>query len=190
MSTQVWIALVTRFCLGLFFVASAIGKFLHWNNFRAGVRKYEILPSRFVRIAGITLPFIELVLASALVLGTAIPVVGLASALLLAAFILGIAINLRRGRFIECNCYGIAGTNAISRGTIVRNILLIALALTTTAINLTGSRSDGLREDRAVFSSLGAASVVFLVLGSIVVSIALIEWMIAISDRSSQLSRT
>src|SRR5690242_19945467 len=106
-SVEVTLILVARLCLGLFFLPSALGKLTNRRGFVQGTLDYQLLPERAARIFAAVLPWVELVLALALILGVALPLAGLATALLLLCFIAAVLANLRRGREIECNCYGI-----------------------------------------------------------------------------------
>src|SRR5262245_52593328 len=101
---EAFIVLVARLSLGIFFLPSALGKLANRHSFIRGVVAYQILPKRIARIFGLVLPWIELVLALALIGGVALFITGLATACLLVCFITAITINLRRGREIACNC--------------------------------------------------------------------------------------
>ncbi len=75
------------------------------ENVRA-VRAYRILPESIVPIVGHLLPILEIVVGACLVLGLLTRMVALLSALMLAAFIIGIASAWARGLQIECGCFG------------------------------------------------------------------------------------
>ena len=70
------------------------------------MRAYRILPESIVPLVGHLLPVLEIVVGLCLVLGLLTRVVAVLSALMLAAFIVGIASAWARGLQIECGCFG------------------------------------------------------------------------------------
>jgi putative oxidoreductase len=130
------VLLAIRLCLGLSFLVAGLSKVFNWRRFVSGVIDYQILPTRPAQVVGLGLPWMELALAVALLLGIAVPAAGLIAALLLASFTLAVVANLRRGREISCNCFGMAGTTTISTGTAARNALLFAMAAGTVILGL------------------------------------------------------
>lgn len=133
-STASVVALAARLCLGLFFLQGALGKVVDLRQFIRGVVDYRMLPEPAARIFGALLPWGELALALALILGVAVPLSAAAAMVLLACFITAVGVNLRRGQAIRCNCHGIAATSAIGWGTIARNGLLLALGPSAAAV--------------------------------------------------------
>lgn len=70
------------------------------------VMRYELLPERVALVVAAGLPWAELILAMALVLGFA-PTIALSLAgLLFSAFAVGVAVNLIRGKRFDCGCKG------------------------------------------------------------------------------------
>lgn len=78
------------------------------GNVRA-VRAYQLLPESLVPVVGYALPVAEVLVAVCLLLGLATRVMAVLSALLLAAFVIGIASAWARGLQIECGCFGGGG---------------------------------------------------------------------------------
>jgi uncharacterized membrane protein YphA (DoxX/SURF4 family) len=74
-------------------------------------------------------PWIEIALGALLVAGVARPVVALTAAALLAAFTVLLIMRLAQGRRPPCACFGAWSTRPIGAGSVVRNVVLIALAL-------------------------------------------------------------
>lgn len=188
MKTGMAILLVARLCLGLFFLTSALGKLTHQRSFVRGTMAYQILPECPARIVGYTLPWIELALSLALIVGFALPITGLLAMLLLLIFIAAVAINLRRGRLIACNCHGIAGTKTISLGTITRNVLLFLLGAALVSLSRDHRLTASLRDDLPAISSGITALVLLLMLSFCVISVLLLEWTVDISSRVSRLT--
>jgi hypothetical protein len=81
------------------------------------------------RFAIPVVPWIEIVLGALLTAGVALPVTGLVAAALLAVFTVLLAVRLAQGRRPPCACFGRLSTRPVGPGSIVRNLILIALAL-------------------------------------------------------------
>lgn len=120
---------VARLAIGSFLLPSGLGKLADLTAFTAGVRAYRILPERLVPVFSRMLPWLEITLALMLLLGILVPTAALITSLLVACFTIAVGINLARGREIDCQCHGVAGSRSISWGTIARNLPLIGLSL-------------------------------------------------------------
>ena len=120
--------------LGLLFIGAAVHKLLNLEAFRTVLRDYQILPPSLVPVVAMTIPLLELLLGAGWFVGNAVGTATAAcSALLLGTYALAIAINLARGRiYIDCGC-GFGGSadaeQMISAGLVVRNVVLLILAL-------------------------------------------------------------
>jgi len=127
----------------ILFIPAAIHKLANISQFTAILRAYKILPKRMTLIASWLIPSLELLLGAAwLLLGIInLPttVIATMSAMLLGLYTLSIATNISRGRsYIDCGCsFSTTITNTdddttmqhLSMGLVVRNILLIIVAL-------------------------------------------------------------
>lgn len=80
------------------------------------VRGYKVLPDGAATVVGRTLPWVEIVLGTSLLLGVAPAVTGAAAAAMFAAFVAGLTINLLRGRRdLDCGCFAFsAGDSEIA----------------------------------------------------------------------------
>ena len=76
------------------------------------VRAFRMLPEAVVPTFGHLLPILELVLGACLLLGLLTRFTGVASTLLLTAFVIGIAAAWARGLEIRCGCFGGGGLSA------------------------------------------------------------------------------
>jgi uncharacterized membrane protein YphA (DoxX/SURF4 family) len=70
------------------------------------VRAYQLLPADVVPVVGHTLPVLEVVVGACLLLGLVTRVSATVSAMMLAAFVAGIASAWARGLSIDCGCFG------------------------------------------------------------------------------------
>ena len=76
------------------------------------VRAYDLLPESIVPTVGHLLPIVEVVIGACLVLGLLTRLMGIFSALLFVAFIVGISAAWARGLQIDCGCFGGGGFDA------------------------------------------------------------------------------
>ncbi|MFC6082841.1 MauE/DoxX family redox-associated membrane protein [Sphaerisporangium aureirubrum] len=73
------------------------------------VKAYELLPESVATAVGYGLPIIEIVVGVLLVVGLLTRAAGAVSALLMLAFVVGIASAWARGLRIDCGCFGGGG---------------------------------------------------------------------------------
>lgn len=76
------------------------------------VKAYQLLPNPTAEAVGAALPFVEIALGLLLLLGLATRLAAAVSAMLMAAFVAGIASAWARGLRIDCGCFGGGGTLA------------------------------------------------------------------------------
>jgi uncharacterized membrane protein YphA (DoxX/SURF4 family) len=105
-----WISVLARLVLGGVLVVAAIAKLSQSpaEQVRA-VRAYQLLPHGVDAAVAYTLPFVELVLAIALIVGVATRIAAVASGVLMLAFVIGVASVWARGLSIDCGCFGGGG---------------------------------------------------------------------------------
>ncbi len=75
------------------------------------------------------LPFVELVLGAVLITGVDRPVAAWTAAAVLAAFTVLLVVRLAQGRHPPCACFGARSAMPIGPWSVVRNLLLLALAV-------------------------------------------------------------
>ena len=97
------------------------------------VHAYDLLPYGASRIAGATLPFVEIAVGLLLLVGFATRLAAAVSTVLLAVFVGGIASVWARGLRIDCGCFGGGGELAADRSPsygweIGRDVALLAMA--------------------------------------------------------------
>lgn len=118
---------VSRLMLGMVFGLSAAGKFLDGAGTRRAVGEFGV-PVRAVPPVAAALPWVEAVLAVAVLLpATAVPAAAGALALLL-VFTAAVLWLLRAGKRPSCACFGAASERPIGWGTVARNGVLLLLA--------------------------------------------------------------
>ncbi len=122
--------------LGLMFLLAAYHKLSNGADFRVTLLEYQLLPHWLAMPASRIIPVFEILLGGSWLLPlTSQSTTAIASAGLLGAYALAIAINLYRGRVhFDCGCsFGGKGDNEqfLSSGLVGRNLVLIAASLIT-----------------------------------------------------------
>lgn len=87
------------------------------------------LPVRFAPLLGTGVPLLECVIGAALLLTATAQFAAFVAIGVLFSFIIGIVVNLLKGRRPDCHCFGQLHSAPIGPAILVRNSLLLALAL-------------------------------------------------------------
>ena len=128
-----WVGLLARLVTGAVWIVAGAIKLPDASGSIRAVRAYELLPESIVPMVGYALPVVEVVLGLCLVLGLLTRVMGVLSALLFVAFIVGISAAWARGLSIDCGCFGGGGQieDATSKypGEIARDVGLLLLSV-------------------------------------------------------------
>jgi Ca2+/Na+ antiporter len=116
--------------LAAVFAHASYGKISASDEFAGVVHNFQVLPRSLNRLFAATLPFIEMLVALALLVPQTRSIGALAACVLLGVFAVAIAINLRRGRtHIDCGCFRANVAQPISIWMVVRNLILMAIAM-------------------------------------------------------------
>ncbi|MFI5715468.1 MauE/DoxX family redox-associated membrane protein [Nocardia sp. NPDC051750] len=112
---MVWAALAGA--VGTVLVIAGVPKVADRARTERSVRGYRLLPDPLVPVVAAALPWAEIVLGAALVLGLVPRVAGFAAAALFVVFFLALTVNLLRGRRdLDCGCFAFAaGKDEIAR---------------------------------------------------------------------------
>lgn len=119
---------------GLLWIGAAWHKFEARESFQGVLADYQLLPARSSGVLSRLLPMIEAALSAAWLFALWPVATVSATAMVLAAYATAIAINLMRGRtHIACGCsFSVgSGEQPLSWTLVLRNLLLIVLALVT-----------------------------------------------------------
>jgi len=161
-------ALACRLLLGLMFLRSSVAKLLDARDFEFTVSRYEVLPARLVRPVGRWIPRVELFVAVMLLAGVGTRFAALVVAALLAVFAAAIAINLLRGRSIDCGCHSSTAPEQIHWRLVGRDLgLAFAATFVAYAAPVVLSVDGAVSADASVpnsdaFAVLVAASTLYL----------------------------
>lgn len=128
-------ALAARLILGLVMAAAALPKLLDPPALAQAIHAYRLLPLAWVNPAALLLPWLELLLALALLGGFWLRAAALWTLGLMVAFILALSLNLVRGNPVDCGCFGSGAPQSLEarlvemRWAILRDVGLVLLAL-------------------------------------------------------------
>ena len=125
--------LLARTLVGGVWVAAGVLKLPDPNENVRAVRAYDLLPESVVPVVGHALPILEILVGVCLLLGLLTRVAAVVSAVLLVAFVVGIASAWGRGLSIECGCFGGGAGPAANAAAkypweIARDVGLLALS--------------------------------------------------------------
>jgi uncharacterized membrane protein YphA (DoxX/SURF4 family) len=107
-----WLSTLARLVLGGVWIAAGATKITDLDVSVRAVRAYRLLPETVAQIVGAGLPPAEILLGVLLVVGAGVRAAAVVSAVLMAAFVVGIASAWARGLRIDCGCFGSGGALA------------------------------------------------------------------------------
>lgn len=119
-----------RFLLAVVFLVAATGKLLDRKSLEKAVRNYKLVPEPWAAPIAAWLPPVELAASALLFAGVATGLVAAGLAVMLAVFAGAVAVNLLRGREIDCGCFSTPSPKKITWLTVARNVALAAAAVT------------------------------------------------------------
>lgn len=135
------IQLLLSLGFSLLFIVAGVHKLSNRLRFQGIVEAYQVLPGSWAPLVVVVIGITETILGVSWLIGNS-ALIPLASAVLLSVYVVVISINLYRGRtYIDCGCGFFAfagktevdsGIQQLSFGLVMRNYLLIALAITAT----------------------------------------------------------
>jgi uncharacterized membrane protein YphA (DoxX/SURF4 family) len=118
-----------RVALCIWLGAAGLAKLADTQNFARAVRHYRVLPPRLAKVYAMAAPLAEVVISVQLFVGLLVGVAGWLAMLLFLSFGVGVGINLRRGRNLDCHCFGPRLPMRIGWHTLVVDGLLVVAAL-------------------------------------------------------------
>jgi hypothetical protein len=88
-----------------------------------------MVPDIFINISAMILPWLEVFLGVFLILGIWMPGTVILYNLLMMIFITALTINVFRGLDVNCGCFSTDSGESINMGTILRDIVFLAMSL-------------------------------------------------------------
>jgi thiol-disulfide isomerase/thioredoxin/uncharacterized membrane protein YphA (DoxX/SURF4 family) len=165
--------LLARLILAGVFALAGIGKMLDIPGSIKAVQGFGI-PQRLSRPIGIALPIIELAIALLLLPVSTALVGAIGGALLLVAFLGGMINSLRKGEAPDCHCFGQIHSEPVGTSTIVRNGVLLVLAL----LVVTGGESPGHSLTGWLGDETGAVQVLVIVVAVLTIAVGGLLWLV------------
>ena len=116
-----------RVVLGLLFAWAALAKIGDARSFAEQVHNFRLLPLALENLAAMTLPWVELVAALAMVLGVRARAGAVIATAMLAVFTAAVLSALYRGLDIECGCFGTSDLTRVGWAKVGQNLAMLAL---------------------------------------------------------------
>jgi len=116
------IVVLLRIALSAVFGVAGVTKLLDLGGTREALKNFGA-PQSLIPALAFLLPFIELVVAVALLVDNSTSAGALGALALLGVFILAISVNLAQGRTHDCHCFGQLHSRPLGWSTLIRNII-------------------------------------------------------------------
>lgn len=127
LTAEIPVAFGIRIVVGIVFLAAGLAKARNLKHFvQTAIVFTGLFPSK-TRYVAQFLPALETTLGTLLVLGLLTKPTLIVTEALLMAFTAGVAINLVKGRQIECGCFGELQSELLNNKTLMRDVLLIVV---------------------------------------------------------------
>lgn len=118
---------VCGMALSLTFLVSAAPKVRRPGSFLLVVLEYRVLPPSLAGLYAAAAPRLELLVGLLLLTGALARLTAGLAAVLLASFVVGVAVNVIRGREIDCGCFS-RGSRRVGWPLLGQDLLLLAVA--------------------------------------------------------------
>ncbi|PIE19875.1 MAG: DoxX family protein [Proteobacteria bacterium] len=126
-----YLAVLFRWALGVVFIVAATPKIRDPLGFATSIANYHLMPQSAINALAICLPWIELVVGAALVLGLSVRANLLNIGAMLVVFIIAISLAMSRGLDISCGCFSVATAEsaAMTRSTLIWDIIWLGMCV-------------------------------------------------------------
>lgn len=124
-----WIVLACQLVVALVFLAAAIAKIGDAGSFAKQIHYFRLVPAGGESLLAMTLPWIELLAALAILLRVQPRAGSVVIAGWMVVFVVAVGAALARGLDIECGCFGTADASRVGAAKLLENLGLLALAL-------------------------------------------------------------
>ena len=119
---------ICRVVMGVVFIAAALAKIGDVAAFGTQIHNFRMMPIGLENLVAMTLPWIELLAGLSLLLGIRPRSGGLIVTVLMAFFLVAVAVALGRGLDIECGCFGTADGTRVGISKLSQNLVMLILA--------------------------------------------------------------
>jgi uncharacterized membrane protein YphA (DoxX/SURF4 family) len=114
---------------GILFGVAGLAKVGDLAGFASQIHNFRVVPVASENLVAMTLPWVEIVAALALILGLRARAAARLAAASLAVFTLAVLLALVRGLDIECGCFGTADASRVGAVKVLQNLGFLAVAL-------------------------------------------------------------
>jgi len=119
----------SQIVVGVIFLFAALPKIGDMGSFALQVHNYRMIPVALENLMAMTLPWIELVIALALLLGIHARSGAVLSAGLMVVFLVGIGQAVARGLDIDCGCFGTTRATGVGLTKLAEDVGFLVLAV-------------------------------------------------------------
>ena len=119
---------ICRVVMGVVFIAAALAKIGDVAAFSTQIHNFRMMPVGLENLVAMTLPWIELLAGLSLLLAIRPRSGGLIVTVLMAFFLVAVAVALGRGLDIECGCFGTADGTRVGISKLSQNLVMLILA--------------------------------------------------------------
>lgn len=123
------VVLVAQLGIAVVFLAAALGKIGDAGTFAKQIHYFRLLPVSLENLLAITLPWVELLAALALILRYRPRAGAVICAALMGVFLFAVGAAVARGLDIECGCFGTSDASRVGTAKLIENVGLLALAM-------------------------------------------------------------
>lgn len=123
-----WLVLLCQVAIALLFLFAAVTKIGETSLFASQIHHYRVLPFGLENLVAITLPWIELLAALAILLRVEPRAGSAVAAGLMGLFLVIVATAVVRGLDIECGCFGTADATHVGVAKLLENTVFFVVA--------------------------------------------------------------
>jgi len=121
-----YLTLVLRVFIGGYFLFAAVPKIVEPLAFATSISHYGMMPGFMVNAFALIVPWLELLVGAALVVGFRIRTSALITGVLILMFTAAVAWAVIHGLDIDCGCFGAQGGEEVSWLKVGKNLLMAA----------------------------------------------------------------
>jgi uncharacterized membrane protein YphA (DoxX/SURF4 family) len=120
---------VCQIATGVVFALSGLAKVGDLRAFAEQIHNFRVVPVATEHLLAMTLPWIELVAAGALILGVRARHGAVLASIALTLFTVAVLVAMARGLDVDCGCFGTAKASRVGIYKVLENLGFLALAL-------------------------------------------------------------
>jgi uncharacterized membrane protein YphA (DoxX/SURF4 family) len=121
--------LMCRIVIGMVFVAAGLGKLSDLQAFAREIENFDVLYPGYENTVAILLPWIEIIVGLALVLGIRARGAAWLAAGCMAVFTIGVIQAMARNLDISCGCFGTSNAMRVGMRKLIENVIFLGFAV-------------------------------------------------------------